>query len=286
MLALYYITKPQLVTSSNLNLMSKVPDYQVANTSVPEGFGEYNLQKAEKNIASIKEVSFERNIDQSSCRSAKNNQKEFGVASNLSKVLRQSFSGCMSEICESYVSGKLTAKFRNLATMEKGQKGTRPLNLSKHGHLLNGFEFNSKAPYKKIVGAKYFVKNGSRKGQVILHFPAFVPQVVFDCPDEVTNFKVNARLVALSDYSFDKRLGNYRLISEEVHGKFGAYESNMLPLVKIPVEPMTGLLSIPQSQIQDGVGIFLVMAVSFFKYERGRFHHLAESSGMQIHEVY
>lgn len=267
--------------------MSKVSDYRLAEIKIPAGYRKYKIKGVEETTIAKKGGPTKTDIkNKASYKNLRSNQKEFGVASNLSKVLRQSLSGCMSEICESYVSGKLTAKFRNLATMEEGATGTRPVVLSKHGHLLSGFEFNPKAPYKKIFGAKYFVKNGSRKGQVILHFPAFVPQNIFEGPDEATNFKLNARLVALSDYSFDQKFGDYRPISEEVHGKFGSYESNMLPLLKIPTEPMTSLVSIPQHQIQEGVGIFLVMAISFFRYEAGKFHHLPESSGMQIHEVY
>lgn len=267
--------------------MSKVTDFQLDQTEIPKGYRAYKIKGVKETIIARKGGPSGSDIQtKSSYQQLRNNQKEFGVASNLSKVLRQSLSGCMSEICESYVSGKLTAQFRNIAALENGTTGTRPLTVSKHGHLLNGFEFNSKAPYNKVFGAKYFVKNGSRKGQVILHFPAFVPQDVFECPAEATNFKVNARLVALSDYSFDAKSGSYRPIAEEVHGKFGSYESNMLPVLKIPTEPMTGQVSIPEHQIDEGVGIFLVMAVSFFRYENGRFHHLAKSSSMQIHEVY
>lgn len=267
--------------------MSKVADYQLAEIKIPKGYRKYKIKGVEDTIIAKKGGPSSSDVkSKATYKELRNNQKEFGVASNLSKVLRQSLTGSMGEICESYVSGKLTAKFRHIAAMEEGKTGTRPLTVSKYGHTLSGFEFNSKAPYKKIFGAKYFVKNGSRKGQVILHFPAFVPQDVFDGPEEATNFKVTARLVALSDYSFDSKSGTYRPISEEMHGKFGSYESNMLPVLKIPTEPMTGLVSIPQAQIQEGVGIFLVMAISFYRYENGRFHHLAESSGMQIHEVY
>jgi hypothetical protein len=267
--------------------MSKITEIPAEQSGVPKGYRSYKIKGIDKTIIAKKGGPTKKDIEtKPTYQKLRNNQKEFGVASNLSKVLRQSLSGCMSEICESYVSGKLTAEFRNLAKMEQGATGTRPLVLSKHGHHLNGFEFNSRAPYKKVFGAKYFVKNGSRKGQVILHFPAFIPQEVFDYPEEATNFKVNARLVALSDYSYDKRSNSYKPISEDHHGLFGSYESNMLPLLRIPTEPMTGQVSLPLSQVQEGVGIFLVMAVSFFKYENGHFRHLPKESGMQIHEVY
>jgi hypothetical protein len=273
-------------TSTNYSYhMNQRPES--ATTTLPKEYRSYKIKGVDHVITAKKGGPTSADVKtKKSYKALRNNQKEFGVASNLAKVLRQSFTGCMSDICESYASGKLTAQFRSLAKMEEGNTGTRPMVVSKHGHHLNGFEFNSKAPYKKIFGARYYVKSGSRKGQVILHFPAFVPQSVFDYPEEATNFKINARLIALSDYSYDAKRGEYLPIAEEVHGIYGSYESNMLPLLKIPTEPMTGQVSIPVQHIEDGVGIFLVMAVSFFKYEKGRFKHLAKNSGMQIHEVY
>jgi len=214
------------------------------------------------------------------------NQKEFGVASMMSKVLRDSLSGSMAEICESYVSGRLTAQFRNLAKMEEGQLGTRPLFPSKHGNVLSGFEFNTNAPYEEIFGAKYFVKAGSRKGQVILHFPAFVPETTFLKPEGATNFKINARLVALSDYQYNPESKNYEALHSQHHGQFGSFESSMLPILRMPTEPLTSQVSLNEKELPDELGLFLVMAVSFYRYEKGVFHHLNKHSGMRINQVY
>ncbi|MFY0605198.1 MAG: hypothetical protein JXR10_00690 [Cyclobacteriaceae bacterium] len=221
-----------------------------------------------------------------SYESLRKNQKEFGVASMMSKVLRDSLSTTMSEICESYVSGRLTAQFRNLAKLEDGQLGTRPLYPSKHGSVLNGFEFNTNAPYDEIFGAKYFVKAGSRKGQVILHFPAFVPETTFVKPEGATNFKINARLVALSDYHYNTESKSYEALHSEYHGQYGSFESPMLPILRIPTEPMTSQVSLNEAHLPEELGLFLVMAVSFYRYENGHFHHLTKESGMRIKQVY
>jgi len=216
----------------------------------------------------------------------KSGQKEFGIASAMAKTLRSSLSPGMSAICESYVSGRLTAQFRNLALQEDGELGQRPMCPSKHGYLLNGFEFNTTSPYDEIFGAKYFVKPGSRRGQVILHFPAFIPEKTFKKPKGATNFKINARLVAISDYHFDQGTKEYLPLDKACHGKYGSYESAMLPLLKIPTEPMTGQVSVENVQkMTENSGLFLVMAVSFYHYENGKFNHLSKESGMQIRRV-
>lgn len=266
--------------------MIKDTPITLTDIEIPKGYRRYSLKGVNHPIIAKKGGPTAKQIKtKASYKELRNNQKEFGVASMMAKTLRQSLSSGMSEICETYVSGRLTAQFRNLAKLEEGKTGTRPLFLSKHGHLLNGFEFNSSAPYEKIFGAKYFVKPGSQRGQVILHFPAFIPEKTFLSPKESTNFKITARLIALSDYQFDQKEQGYKPVNKELHGKFGTYESSMLPLMKIPTEPMTGMVSIDNRIIPEGTGLFLVMAVSFYKYESRKFEHLNKESGMQIQRV-
>ena len=265
----------------------KINSESIVEKEIPSGYRAYKLKGVDGTILARKGGPSAEDIkSKSSYAELRNNQKEFGVASMMSKVLRDSLSEGMSEICETYVSGRLTAQFRNLAKYEEGKSGTRPLYLSKYGHNLNGFEFNTTAPYEKIFGAKYFIKPGSRKGQVILHFPAFVPENTFEKPEGATNFKINARLVALSDYQFDPVQKAYRAVNEEFHGKYGSYKTPMLPILKIPTEPMTAQVSLNEADLPEGMALFLVMAVSFYRYENGTFHHLNKASGMSIKQVY
>jgi len=262
----------------------KKAEFISGDVTLPQGYTSYKTEKTSTSLFDDDSISTTQPLSKK--RLNKTNQKEFGIASVMAKALRSSLSPGMSAICESYVSGRLTAQFRNLAKQESGKLGTRPMCPSKHGHLLNGFEFNTNSPYDEIFGAKYFVKPGSRRGQVILHFPAFVPEDTFKKPKEATNFKINARLVAISDYQFDEESKEYIPLDRLCHGKYGSYESTMLPLLKIPTEPMTAQISVENIQdITEHTGLFLVMAVSFFHYESGKFQHLSKESGMQIRRV-
>ena len=136
--------------------MKSIPEAP-KEVEVPKGYRKYKIKGVNHPIIARKGGPTAKQVKtKPSYKELRNNQKEFGVASQMAKTLRQSLSEGLSEICETYISGKLTAQFRNLAKMEKGKTGTRPLFLSKHGHKLNGFEFNTSAPYEKIFGAKYF----------------------------------------------------------------------------------------------------------------------------------
>jgi len=251
----------------------------------PFGYRVYNIKGVDKTIIARKGgPSAEQIKNADSYKELRNNQKEFGIASMLSKTLRNSLTTGMSAICETYVSGKLTAQFRNLAKLEQGKTGTRPLVVSKHGHLLNGFEFNPERPYQSVFDAKYFVKNSQQKGKVILHFPAFIPEKTFLYPEGATNFKINASLVSLSDYRFSNDDNCYYPSCEEDHGKSGFYESNMLPILKMPTEPITTHVSISNNgrSLDENTGVFLIMAIRFFKYSNGTFEHLSKDGAMQI----
>ncbi|MEQ9305120.1 MAG: hypothetical protein RJQ14_14525 [Marinoscillum sp.] len=259
----------------------------VDSTIIPKGYRAYKIKGVDHTIVAKKGgPSAEEVKTKPTYTELRNNQKEFGVASMMSKVLRDSLSEGLTEICETYVSGRLTAQFRNLAKYEEGPTGTRPLFLTKHGHNLSGFEFNTTAPYEEVFGAKYFLKTGSIRGQVILHFPAFVPEDTFKAPIGATNYKINARLVALSDYQYDMEEKVYRAANTEFHGKYGSYQSPMLPILKIPTEPMTAHVSVDQMSVPENTALFLLMAVSFYHYENGKFIHLNKDSGMTIKQVY
>lgn len=213
-------------------------------------------------------------------------QKEFSVASAIAKAIRSSLTPDMSRICESYLSTKLTAKFRGLAKYSEGRSGFRPFYLTKFGGKLSGFNFNSSSPYRKVFKAKYYVQSGSRKGQVILHFPSFIPTKETKAPSDATNFKISAKLVALSDFSFDTSEKVYRQLNNEYHGRYASFDSGMLPLLKMPMDPITTQLSLDQKEIPDNTSLFLLMSVSFYQYDKGRFKLFSKESSMHLEQVF
>lgn len=213
-------------------------------------------------------------------------EKEFSVASLLTKTIKSSLTPDMSNICESYASTRLTAKFRGLAKFADGKSGSRPFLLTKFGEKMKGFDFNSDSPYKKAFKAKYYVKSGSRKGQIILHFPAFIPAKDTKAPEIATNFKISARLIAISDFGFDNVEQVYRQLNKEHHGRYASFESGMLPILKMPVDPITTQLSLDQKELPDNTSLFLLMSISFYRFEQGRFKHLSKESAMHLEQVF
>jgi len=206
--------------------------------------------------------------------------------SNLTRELRCSFTNGMSNVCESYVSQRLKAKFRNIAKNGRQDVGHNTFLFSKYGEALNGFEFNRKHSFHDLFKAKYFVKNGSNRGHLILHFPAFIPKEKLTAPEGASHFKLFTQLVALSDFEFDSEQG-YRPISEKFHGKKSEFYSQMLPILKIPIQPITSQLSVNNGMgVPNSSGLFLIMGIHYYRYQDCKYLPMSKESALEIVKVY
>ena len=134
---------------------------------IPKGYRAYKIKGVEHTIIARKGGPTADQIkNNDSYLELRNNQKEFGVASILAKSLRDSIPAELYKISEKYVSGKLTAQFRNLAKLEVGKTGTRSFALSEHASALKGFDFNPDCPFPNAFSDRFFIREGSTVLQI------------------------------------------------------------------------------------------------------------------------
>ena len=208
-------------------------------------------------------------------------KNEYAVATILGKSIRDAMDSELTEIIEVHNSKKLTSGIRS------GFKKSGPLSISDSKSSLEGFNFNSQNDFSKGEGTKYFIRKGAHKGHIILHIPAFTPVKALNAPENATNFKLSARLIALSDYLFNKEISSFVPMDTTTHGKYGKYESSMLPLLRIPTQPITAQISINRgAPLHDAMGTVLILAVKFYNYAGRRFTHLPGDGIMQILKVF
>ena len=214
------------------------------------------------------------------------NQQEFAAASNLAKTLRHSLPQKMAEICEPYVSGKLTAQFRNLAQLSQGDKGKRPILLSENGKNLEGFDFNSNAPFKQTFPTNVMVMSGSNYGQLILHIPSFTPREDLNAPADATHYQLFSHLLLLSDYTYKQELKEYNPCAPEVHARKSTRENPIHPIINYPEESTTQQLSVYDGeQLPADTRLILILGVKFYRYDKLKYLDLASHSSMQIIKV-
>lgn len=207
------------------------------------------------------------------------NKNNYGVATLMSKAIFNALDEEMQQMAESYCSKRLAS------TINKGFDPKDNLLSLRSVNSLEGFEFNSENTFDAGCCSKFCLREGSHKGHVILHVPAFVPEQELSIPKDATNFKITARLISVSDF---ERNGEQVSINNKVqHAKVGIYETTMLPVLRIPTQPLTAQLSIPSvGAIQNDVSAVLVMGIKFYSYKDSKFSFMPESGMMKIKTVH
>lgn len=266
----------------------KTTNLEIIENKKGQGFRVYQLKGIEEKVIARKGgPSYQQVKNSSSYQELRKNQREFGIASMMAKEVRQSLPPLLKEICESYTSGKLTARFRKLAQKVKGDTGSRPLLISEHGKILKGFEFNSRYPFRKIFKANILLKPSSTRGHFIFHFPSYVPELKINSPKGSTHYKLFSHLVAISDFECRGPESQYKALDPENLGRSTTLRIDMQPLCRIPLEPRTTHISISNGkEIYRHSGLILLMGIQFYRYHSARYHKIKDGNAMQIYEVF
>ncbi len=253
-----------------------------------KGWRIYKLKGVEKTIIARKGGPTADQIKTSPAyKELRGNQSEFGAASALAKILRFSLPKYMLDISESYVSGKLTATLRQLAQKTEGAPGTRPLLLSRHGKVLEGFNFNSESTLSDVFTPKFYSKESSERGKLLLHFSSFTPDQDIFAPEGATHFRLFAHLVLLSDYVSLVGDDHHSPLHADWQGKFQSYEGQLQPLCKVTLEPLTTQLSVLEYEPTPAqTGMLLLVGICFYKQDGSDFNLMESGNALEINKVY
>ncbi|MEO9964902.1 MAG: hypothetical protein ABJF11_03885 [Reichenbachiella sp.] len=206
-------------------------------------------------------------------------KNNFGIATLISKSIFSSLDEEMRAMTEAYSSKRLAS------LINKGFKcSDGVLSIRDTASELEHFEFNTAHAFESGVSSKFCLREGAHKGHVILHVPAFVPSKELNVPAEATNFKITARLISISD--FERNGDHVAICNKPLHNQVGIYETTMLPVLRIPTQPLTAQLSIPgTSNIQNDVSALLIMGIKFYAYKNSKFSFMPESGMMKVMTV-
>jgi len=203
----------------------------------------------------------------------------FNASSHISKTLIDGLGSELKSMCEGYSTRKLASRI-NKALDETGGNSVRACSKQ-----LEGYDFNTSNAYKSGVKAKFFIKPGSNKGNVIFHIHSFVPTKDLHVPKHATNFKIMARLVSVSDLQIKPE--GIELLQPKQDGKVGSFQTPMLPILKMSTQPMTSQLRLMNSApINDNVSTVLVVAIKFYEYKDKKFSLLPKDGMMSIIKVF
>lgn len=206
-------------------------------------------------------------------------KNNFGIATLMSQSVFSSLDQEMKEMCESYASKKMASKI-NTGFKENQSR----LTFAGSKINLESFEFNSNNSFAQGVKTKFCLSNGAHKGHMIVHVPAFIPIEELDVPEQATNFKLSARLISISDY--ERKGDSFELLNPIQHEQVGSYETTMLPMLRIPTEPITAQLSIAnRGVLKANVSTVLVIGVKFYTYKNSKFSFMSDEGMMRVIKV-
>lgn len=264
-----------------------VTDRPVLEKDQKKGLRIYKIKGVDKLIVARKGGPTKEQVQTSPAYAElRKNQQEFGLASSIAKTIRQSFTEPLQAACESYISGKLTAKVRSLVKEEEGPIGTRPFLLSKHSDLLKGFQFNADYPFEKVFTPRVLSRPGQHRGHVIFHVPSFTPEEVIQIPEGATHFKLFAHMIALSDYRFDESQQHYQVAESHGYGMHQTVEGPLSPLLRIPLDPMTFHLSMePEGGFKEDTSLLVMVGIQFLQFRHTEYKLHSQGHAMEIHQI-
>lgn len=208
-------------------------------------------------------------------------KNKFAVATHMSQAIHLGLGNGLSRLTSSYSQQKLASKINSLLDTDNR------LSLTKCEEELIGFDLNTERAFDENVSdkLKLCIKAGSHKGHAIVHIPAFVPKNAIKVPAEATNFKIEARLVAVSD--FLRKSENYEMTAPKSDGKNGSYESSMLPILQISTQPMTAHLRLMDcGPVTNNASTALVIGVKFYHYENKKFEVLKDETLISVRKIF
>lgn len=207
-------------------------------------------------------------------------KNHFAVATTMSQAIFSGLGEDLRNCTESYCSKKLASKVNKSLSAN-----AKHLSLKDIDADINGYDFNADYAFDEGVSTKFCIKKGAHSGHVIFHIPAFVPQNELKVPKGATNFKICAKLIAVSD--FEKNGDDFHTTNIRQHGQSFDFQTSMLPLLRITTQPITAQLKINNPGFSAvGMSSVVVLGIKYYNYKEKSFSRLEEFTRVKLLKVF
>lgn len=176
----------------------------------------------------------------------------FARAAQAVKLLRSAFRPLMHRIGEKVVVSRLMSRMLKLVRAA----GIDPENQTKLSEgelaLLEGFQFNDKVPFGKLLHAPWSVSIDRAKGTMVVKIPKFSPAGSITAPEGATHFRIFS--------------GGAEVDFESNHYNMKAAESAYLSTGEQKIGPLRLAVKINQ---RSQAPLFLLVGIEFFQVVNG-----------------
>jgi len=204
-----------------------------------------------------------------SCKPIRNNNIEFGFASQLSKSLRKRIGLVLKDFADSQISGRLTGLVRSIIKRGSGFAGSREFNPYRNAELMRGFECNRHQNFQDVWKSAIICTWIENNNAYILQTTVF-PQVDIQVPADATHvrftlFSLNVPLIC---YDANRK----RYASENARSLHASYKEKactyfeMLLLNNKDAIAIEMCISGLDEHVEKGSGVMMFLyGVRFFK---------------------
>lgn len=229
-------------------------------------------------------VSKNRIMNDPAYRRTRENMQEFGGSARTAKALRESFSGILRLVGDTYISARLSSVMRNICSYGTGVRGERVIDVVSHVDLLNGFNFNLNKPFDTQFNAPANAPTiDSDRHVAKWEIPDFNTDAYVRVPEGATHFKLVLAAGYTSNYEWVPAIRGYEPVDEVVNGRGMVTYS-----AEIAVGGMVGSdtsLEVDMSSfgaVPVTSAIFAGTGIVFYQMVNGELYELAQGHAMKI----
>jgi len=188
------------------------------------------------------------------------NNAEFGAAAKAGAEIRWAIQP-VTHVAEPFFSGKINALATKICRLdETNEWGERQILISKHRHLLEGMNLNSKLVFYSVMRQPVPVEFDRDNGYATVHIPALIPAVNFFVPSQFPLYQFTVSLGVIRDVSFGNEkhelAGNKKYSTEMMRTDWYPSRSEHEAMeIKLQLNNFT--------KLEEGQTMILAMAIDF-----------------------
>lgn len=148
----------------------------------------------------------------------KANTQEFGVASRMSKAIRNGLGENENLFKDNRLSSRLTAVCRKILQQGRGEMGQRLGHLSNMPEALKGFQLQKEQNFNKTFPAAIVTTTDYKQGLITISIPKVNQKSIKGVCPSTTHFKLIASVSTVSSHKWHSRSRKYKPTRPKANG--------------------------------------------------------------------
>ena len=211
----------------------------------------------------------------------KSNNQEFGMASILSKAIRQGLPDFALQLKDTYMASRMSGVCRKIIQKGSGPQGEREANLHNCPEALIGFELNKHQPFSEAYLATPKTSANPERSSITISIVKSGPKQLAKPPKKAIHFQLNVALSMVSNYHWHPETLNYQPEYPTFNGLGTAQYTQPLDC-NITHSNLNIQLQTPSTaELPTDVALSVWLGISYVHYHQNDYHPLPIPQAMQ-----